>query len=54
MQYIIYIHLPTNKVVLDKHIRSILVNLKTQRDDKPHDHFTFLLNNEVYLYARRT
>ena len=26
MQYIIYIPLPTNKVVLDKYIRSILVN----------------------------
>jgi len=26
MQYIIYIHLPTNKVVLDKYLHSILVN----------------------------
>ena len=27
MQYIIYISLPTNKVVLDRYIRSILVNI---------------------------
>jgi len=31
MQYIIYIPLPTNKVVLDKYTRSSLVNLRTQR-----------------------
>jgi len=31
MQYIIYIALPINKVVLDKYMRAILVKLITQR-----------------------
>jgi len=34
MQYIIYIPLPTNKVVLDKDIHSILVNIISVTDKR--------------------